>query len=646
LRSAAAHIGVDTGGTFTDFICLRGNQLSVLKLPSTPRNPAAAVLEGLRQLAPNGDDAIVVCYGSTVATNALLERRGARVVLMTTSGFEDLLEIGRQSRPLLYSLSPRKPEPLVPRGLRIGVPERTLHDGSIKRRLTPARARAVARRAARLGAEAVAVCFLHSYGVPVSLSHRLVHEYREYERLSTTVINAYVAPIVARHLRSLQAGIRGHLRVMQSSGGTAHARTIYAEPVRTILSGPAGGVIGATAIARRIGLSRIITLDMGGTSTDVCLIDSTPTRRSDSAIGGLPVRVPGIDIHTVGAGGGSVARLDAGGSLKVGPESAGADPGPACYGRGTAPTVTDANLILGRLVADEFLGGTMRIDSPRGHRAIGRLAKQTGLSRTATAEGIVRVVNASMERALRVISVERGLDPRLFTLVAFGGAAGLHACELADALGIRRVLVPPEPGLLSAWGMLAADIVKDYAASVLRTDVAPGALGAIYEPLVAQAHREMAREGIALRRVRLVRTLDLRYPGQSYEIEVPFGPRFTATFHRAHERLYGSSDRTRPIEIVTARLKAVAPAGIRLTTPGRGNARRGPRPQPRRSRAYWRGRHRPTVIWRRPAGLPARLPGAAVICEFSATTYVPPGWTAATDRRGNLVIKKTVERRS
>lgn len=661
VRAACIHVGVDTGGTFTDFVCLRGRRLTVLKIPSTPRDPAQAVLQGIAQLA--GRSSVVVCYGSTVATNALLERDGARVVLITTAGFEDLLEIGRQDRPLLYALDPEKPEPLVPRRRRLGAAERMLFDGTAERRLGTVEARRLARRAAAMGAEAVAVCLLHAYAnpaherllaraladlrVPVSLSHSLVREYREYERLSTTVINAYVSPVVTRHLRSLGRGVRGRLRVMQSNGGVVRAHTVRREPVRTILSGPAGGVIGGAAVARRAGFQRIITVDMGGTSTDVCLVDGTPGRRTDVTIGGLPVKVPGIDIHTVGAGGGSIAHIDPGGSLKVGPESAGADPGPACYGRGTLPTVSDANLVLGRLIASEFLGGTMRLDLARAHRALGELATRAGLPVLAVAEGIVRVVNASMERALRVISIERGLDPRQFALVAFGGAAGLHACELAEALSITRVLAPREPGLVSAWGMLAADIVKDYGTSILRTAVRRADLEAAYRPLIERATGDMAREGVERRRIKLFRSLDLRYAGQSHEIEVPFGASFESAFHRAHRRLYGSADARKPVEVVVARLKAVAPAGVRLPSnpaaidaPGRLTAQRAHR-RPMAASVYWRGRLRRTPVIRRGEDLGRPLTGPVVICEFSGTTYVPPGWMAQTDRGGNLLMTRS-----
>jgi len=664
IRSSGGHpahvfVGVDTGGTFTDFVCLRGSALTVLKLPFTPQDPARAVLEGLRQLTVGARP--LVCYGSTVATNALLERRGAHVVLITTAGFEDLIEIGRQNRPLLYALAPEKATPLVPRRSRLGAPERVLHDGRVVQALTPAVVRSLARRAARLRPEALAICFLHAYanprherlmaraaerlGIPISCSHEVAREYREYERLSTTVINGYVAPAMVRHLHALEAGIRGRLRVMQSSGGMIRSATAAREPVRTILSGPAGGVMGAVLVARRAGVRRIMTLDMGGTSTDVCLIDGEPVRRTESSIGGLPVKVPAIDIHTVGAGGGSIARLDAGGSLKVGPESAGAEPGPACYGRGTSPTVTDANLVLGRLVATELLGGRIRIDARRATEAVRRLARHTRLSLRATAEGIVRVVNASMERALRVISVERGYDPREFTLVAFGGAAGLHACELADALGFPRVLIPPAAGVLSAWGMLSADLVKEYVVTILQRTSTYTALERMFRPLMTRARRDLAREGAGSDTVVLVRSLDVRYPGQAYEVEVPFSARYPAAFHLAHQRRYGSADRRRPVEVVAMRLRAIGLSAARRRTLLRAQAAGQAHPSPSRSRVrhapvYWRGRLRTSAVVYREALSASRCRGPAVIYEFSATTYLPPGWSARTDAAGNMLLER------
>ena len=423
-RPPPAIVGVDTGGTFTDLIAFVRGELRTLKVLSTPADPATAVLQGLRELLGNADLGVLT-YGSTVATNALLQRNGARVVLLTTAGFEDLIAIGRQNRPELYALEPRRPEPLVPAGCRIGVRERTLYDGRVLLPLSRSSLRQALAAVRRERPESVAVCFLHAYANPrhealagkalaewrevsCSLSHALSGEHREYERLSTTVINAYVGPVMSRHLRVLVRGLGLSPRVMQSNGGAISAAVASREAVRTVLSGPAAGVVGAWAVARALGLRRVITFDMGGTSTDVALVDGAPRLRSEWTIAGLPLNVPAIDIHTVGAGGGSIARADAGGALKVGPQSAGADPGPACYGKGELPTVTDANVVLGRLLPDAFLGGRMRLDASRSLGAVERLGRDLHLRREEAADGIVRVVNASMERALRTISVERG----------------------------------------------------------------------------------------------------------------------------------------------------------------------------------------------------------------------------------------------
>jgi N-methylhydantoinase A len=590
-------------------------------------------------------------YGSTVATNALLERRGARVVLLTTRGFEDVLEIGRQTRPELYALEPRRPQPLVPAARRVGVPERVRADGRVEVALGDRAIRRAVGAVGRLRAQAVAICLLHSYqqpvhenrlaralrasGLHVTASHRLLREYREYERLATTVVNAYVGPLMTAHLGRLGTAAPGGVRVMQSNGGLVGAAAAAAEPVRTVLSGPAGGVAGAADRARRAGFTRIVTLDMGGTSTDVSLIDGEPAFRSETDVGGMPVRVPAVDIHTVGAGGGSLARLDAGGALRVGPESAGADPGPACYGRGTRPTVTDADLVLGRLVEDEFLGGEMRLDVARARRALAPLARRLGRSVEAAAAGVVAVVTAAMERALRVITVERGHDPREFTLVAFGGAGGLHAAELARALGIGRVYVPRHPGLLSAWGVLAAEPMRDVARTLRRVAPPTAMLERGLRELAGDARRAMAADGV--RRPRLERALDVRYAGQSYEVTVPYAPGWQRAFHARHRQLFGHADPDRPLEVVTLRIRA---RGERLALPrdaAPGHAATRPRVT---RRVSFDGRSRRTPVHRRDdlrAG--AVLRGPAVICEYSATTVVPPGWRLAVDRLGGLVLE-------
>lgn len=644
-------VGVDTGGTFTDVVAVVGGRVRVLKVRSTPADPAEAVRGALARIARDGRP-LQLSYGSTVATNALLERRGARVVLVTTAGFEDVLEIGRQVRPRLYDLEPRRPAPLVPRGRRIGVTERVLADGRVERRLTPAAVARVAAAVRRHGAEAVGVCLLHAYanpaheralaralrraGVHLTVSHRLSREYREYERASTVATNAYVGPLMAAHLERLARVVRGRVRVMQSSGGLVAAPTAAAEPVRTILSGPAGGVVGAVERGRRSCQTRLLTLDMGGTSTDVSLIDGPLAQRSESSIGGLPARVPTLDIHTVGAGGGSLVRLDAGGALRVGPESAGSDPGPACYGRGTAPTVTDAHLVLGRLVETQFLGGEFQLDRARARTAFAPLARRLGTSVEQVAAGAIRVATVVMERALRVISVERGHDPRDFTLVSFGGAGGLHAVELATALGIRRILVPTDPGLLSAWGVLAADVIRDAGRTLRIVDPQPAVLARVFAELERSLRPALDREGV--RRPTVERTMDVRYVGQTWEISVPAGRGWRAAFDGRHAQLYGHADPAAPVEVVTVRVRlrggaARLPRGRSARRPG------GARP------ILWHAAHfatgaRRTAVYRRddlPVG--ARIAGPAIVCEYSATTVVPPQWRLVVDGAGALLLE-------
>ncbi|MDQ7038394.1 MAG: hydantoinase/oxoprolinase family protein, partial [Aquificota bacterium] len=474
-------IGVDTGGTFTDFVYTEENRLKVLKIPSTPDNPAEAVLKGLSLIGGEGRK---IVHGTTVATNTLLERKGARVALITNRGFEDVIEIGRQTRDRLYDLRYRRESPLVPRELRFGIKGRMDKKGRILEDLDPEEIEDLARKLKDLGVEAVAVSLLHSYanpdherkvgevlrktGVRVYLSHEILPEFREFERTSTTVVNAYVSPKMESYIEKLEKGLPAGdlLRVMQSNGGTVSPGTVKKQAVRTILSGPAGGVIGALFVAEKAGFERIITLDMGGTSTDVSLVDRKPRITTEAKIGGVPIKVPMVEIHTIGAGGGSVAHLDEGGVLRVGPKSAGADPGPVCYGKGEEITVTDANLFAGRLIPEFFLGGTMRIHPERVRPYMEKLASMLGVDPHEVAEAIIEVVESSMERALRRVSVERGYNPKDFTLVSFGGAGGLHAVSLARSLRIPKVLVPRHPGILSALGMMVADVVRDYSKTV------------------------------------------------------------------------------------------------------------------------------------------------------------------------------------
>src|SRR5580658_3721649 len=446
-------IGIDSGGTFTDFVVLdAGGNLESFKLRSNPASPADVVLEGLRRIAAKRAE---VVHGSTVATNALLERKGAKTAFVTTRGFEDLIAIGRQNRPELYNLTPALPVPLVPRDLCFGVDERVLFDGRVEHAPAAADVDELRQRIEASGAESIAICLLHSYQNDVHerlllkglrgfvcASCDVSPEFREFERASTTVINAYVGPLMDRYLGDLERQSPHKVSIMQSNGGLLTASEARKQAVRTILSGPAGGIVGAVEIARLCGFPKALTFDMGGTSTDVALAAREPRLTTESRIDNFPIRVPMLDIHTVGAGGGSIATIDAGGSLRVGPESAGAVPGPACYGAGEQATVTDAHVVLGRIAADQLVGGQMRIDAAAAERAVARIAAGLGLDMVNAAAAILRVANSNMERAIRVVSVERGEDPREFPLVAFGGCGGLHACEMAEELGIRTVIVP------------------------------------------------------------------------------------------------------------------------------------------------------------------------------------------------------------
>lgn len=678
-------IAFDTGGTFTDCVYVRNGRLEILKVPSTPSKPADAISYALDQVAESGhvlSELELVC-GTTVGTNALLQRKGGRVMLVTTAGFEDVLEIGRQARPQLYNLLFKKAEPLVPQARRLGLRERLDSNGRALVAPSAAEIARIRRAVARSEAESVAVCLLFSFvnpaheiaigraiadsGVPVSISHEILPEYREFERTSTTVVNAYLVPVMGGYLteieeiaversrsssggtsRSLRGKEPSRVRIMQSNGGILSTKAASNEPVRTILSGPAGGVLGAQYVAELAGYDRIITFDMGGTSTDVALLDGKNDESlatgSESVVSGIPVAVPMLDIHTVGAGGGSIARYDRAGALRVGPESAGADPGPICYGRGEKPTVTDANLTLGRIPESGLLGGAFPLDKTRARHFLDR-ERGPIPSVEAFAQGIVDVANAVMEKAIRIISVERGHDPRDYTLVAFGGAGALHACELAEALEIPRVLVPCFPGALSALGILRADVTKDLSRTVrLEIQSAGEARPGLQRPfatLEQEGRKQMRAEGFAVHAVQIHRSMDIRYIGQSYELNVPFTGDFISAFHRAHEKRYGYFDRARKCEVVNIRARFTGrtpkPRLPILKTGGESpaqalvsNAKVSFRARPQQTAIYDRSKLR--------AGNHIR--GPAIVTEYSATSLIPPGWFARVDRTGNLVLER------
>jgi N-methylhydantoinase A len=658
-------VAVDTGGTFTDCVYIVDGRLKVLKVFSTPGDPSQAVLDALAQISAGR--ALDVRHGTTIGTNAMLERKGARVAFVTTAGFEDTIAIGRQTRSRLYDWFAPVPVSLVPRELRFGVSERVNSQGEILRSPTDEELAALVDAVRASGAQAVAISLLFSFAnpetelrvesalscldIPISTSHRILPEFREYERAATVVVNAYLAPKMQSYLLHLEQRVAtehadGRVDVMQSSGGIISARLAAREPVRTILSGPAGGVSGACQVARWAGFDRIVGFDMGGTSTDVFVanIAEGAQRTSESIVAGVPVSVPMLDIHTAGAGGGSIARFDAGGMLRVGPESAGSEPGPICFGRGTMPTVTDANLLLGRLDAESFLGGGVRLDRGRTEQL---MHAQKGTLATAEefAAGILRVVETQMEKAIRVISVERGHDPRQFTLVAFGGGGPLHACSLARALRIPRVLVPAMPGALSAVGILLADAVRDYSRTVmLPGNALEGAAGII---------REMERRGIAEFTAEgmqgtVLRTMDFRYRRQGYELNVPYDPatpaNAIAAFHRLHEQRYGFCDVNKPVEIVNVRVRMVAVGETYLPAQREPVAGDGNRACYATRDVYFDCSFVATRLYRREGLVPGDIiPGPAMITEYTSATVLPPDSIANVDTFGNLAINVAEE---
>ena len=665
---APLRVAVDTGGTFTDCAWIESGRLEILKVFSTPHDPSEAIRNAVARICGDPSREIVLLHGTTVGTNALLERRGARTALVTTAGFEDAIEIGRQARPHLYDLNVRRIEPLVPRELRFGVAERTRPDGTVERSASKAELAELCSQIQSSGAESIAVCLLFSFAnptgeegiehelrtlnLPLSLSHRILPEFREYERMSTVVVNAYLQPLMQRYLERLRLQLsqskEAKLFVMQSSGGITALEAAALEPVRTVLSGPAGGAVGALEMGRRAGSDEIISFDMGGTSTDVALLEGRLEITSEAEIAGLPVRVPMLNIHTVGAGGGSVARIDAGGALRVGPESAGADPGPICYGKGTEPTVTDANLLLGRLRPENFLGGEFRLDFDRTREIFAEWIGKHRLRWSAEelAAGIVRVVNATMEKAIRVVSIEQGHDPRDFALLSFGGAGALHACDLASALSLSRVMVPPAPGALSAFGILSSDVVKDYSRTApmliaaehldgLNREIAAG-----FKKLTQSATREYAKEGWK-GKVKMERSVDVRYQGQGYELNIPWqnASALAKDFHAAHQRRFGYRHHDKKIELVTLRLRASLPQPSCTLAAAR--LRQSANVDRRRAKVYFDQSPVMTSVLRRESLSPGfSASGPLIVTEYTATTVVPPGWQLKVDRSGALLISR------
>jgi N-methylhydantoinase A len=717
-RPQPLRIAIDTGGTFTDcvWIDLKTHRLKMLKVFSTPADPSQAILEALKNISP---EANVLLHGTTVGTNTLLERKGARTALVTTKGFEDAIEIGRQARPKLYDFFFDRIEPLIPKDLRFGVNERTAATGEILTAPSPQELGNLAERVAAANPQSIAISLLFSFAnpkneeavaqalqhipAPLSISHQLLPEFREYERTSTVVINAYLQPVMQRYLENLEKTFRRDVAcnvslstsktdratveerrfsaaksvqksngalapaprifVMQSSGGITALSTAVREPVRTVLSGPAGGVVGAAATARASGFDKIIAFDMGGTSTDVSLVEGEPKTATDAHIAGLPISVPMLDIHTVGAGGGSLARFDAAGVLHVGPESAGADPGPICYGRGLQPTVTDANLILGRLQPSKFLGGDFTLDLPRTRRITQDWLKKQGSKLTLEkfAAGVIRVINATMEKAIRVVSIERGRDPRHFALVAFGGAGALHACALAESLSIPQVMVPAFPGALSALGILASDVVKDYSRTVLWRVSGKIPTTKLYEEFTAleKTAAKDFREESWPGRPHYHRTIDLRYRGQGYELNLSLTKNLLQDFAQEHSRRYGYTHPTREVELVTLRLRATLKStpleaityhvgemnhAIKVDHVGTaalgrpGRAKLG-KPSSLNAQVIFDAKKQATHIHSRDQLRPGKkYRGPAIITEYSATTVIPLGMTFHLDPAANLIV--------
>jgi N-methylhydantoinase A/oxoprolinase/acetone carboxylase beta subunit len=675
-------IGVDIGGTFTDIVALdHAGRLALTKVPSTPKDLlegiGAAVTQVLALAGARPADVERFIHGTTVATNAILEQKGAVTAILTTEGFEDVLELGRMKRSRMYDLAmdPEVPTFLAPRRRRLGVRERLdargrvlvpLDEDSVRRAVHTLREQAV---------QAIAVCYLFSFVNPaherrtreiiaeiapeisVSLSSEVDPTFREYERLCVTAFDAYLGPVVKRYLAGLAEtlrglGVPGVPLIMRSRGGIVSAALAAQQPVTLFLSGPAGGVIGAGFAAERSGVSDFVSLDMGGTSNDVAVVrDGTPLLASEGAIGPYPVRTPMVDVNTIGAGGGSIAWIDAAGGLRVGPRSAGADPGPACYGRGgDEATVTDASVVLGYLNPARFAGGTLALDVAAAERAVAAIGQRLGVDAVAAAAGIHRVVNARMADQIRLVTIKRGYDPRQFSLVVLGGAGPVHGAALADEMGMAEVLVPEAPGVLAAFGLLAAAIEHHHARTLqARTDVADlDAVNRCLAELDAAGRGRMREEGVAADQVRVAYAADMRYVGQAYELEVPIAtpvtrermPDILATFHAVHERVYGYARTQQPVEFVNFRAvhtfslprPVVTPAA--RTTGTLADARLGER------RVYF-GSFMPTAIYER-ARLPlgARLTGPAIVEQSDTTTVIPPGVTALVDDAGNLRLRR------
>jgi N-methylhydantoinase A len=655
-------LGVDTGGTFTDFVLQSEKGIETFKLPSTPDDPSWAILQGLahffgRQLPEN----LEIIHGSTVATNAFLERKGARTLLVTTHGFEDVLFIGRQNRPKLYDFNIKRPAEIIPRNLVVGVRERMLFDGSVLRPLGKSVGKRLRSICRKKKIESIAVCLLHSYAndtheqivkneltglnIPIALSSEILPEFREYERLTTTLINAYLGPVISSYIKRLTNQLGSvNLHIQQSNGGILPAVDIEKRAINTLLSGPAGGVHGAHQLAREMKRDKIITFDMGGTSTDVSLCDQTPTLTRDHQIDGYPIRIEVMDIHTVGAGGGSLAHVDSGGLLKVGPESAGARPGPICYGVGGQElTVTDANLFLGRLLPDRFMGGAMVLHKEKVITAMSELAKRLGLEPVAAALGIIRIVNASMAKAMRAVSLERGYDPKEFFLFAFGGASGLHCCELARELTVHKIIIPARAGILSAQGMVFADPTLDYLQALFLRGKE------LCTPVLADTMDTLVNKGCAEAKalcsnghpadIHVFRFLNLRYHGQSYELSIPYEKNFIELFHQFHEHNFGYRLEDTPLELVSIQCTLKVNREKQPLPRQKKSARRKIKPFREQSVYFDCIPVRVPVFDRADMAAGLTLAGPALIVDNYTTILLPASFSLEVDELHNLIIQ-------
>jgi N-methylhydantoinase A/oxoprolinase/acetone carboxylase beta subunit len=653
-------IGVDSGGTFTDFVLYRRGKLKIQKIPSTPNDPAQAIFEGLKDIL-EGFFPLFIIHGTTVATNALLERKGGRIAFLTTEGFEDILFIGRQTRKNLYSLKGEHRIPLLPRNRCFGIKERTSAHGTVEEKVKLKNIQSVIKEIQKKKVEAVALSLINSYAnssnelkikkelekrnILTSTSTEILPEYREYERSAVTGVNAFLMPVMYKYIANLEEKSEGNtLRIMQSNEGYISPEAARSEPIKTVLSGPAGGVVGAYHLSRSAGLNQIITFDMGGTSSDVSLIDDRIRRTHENWIGGFPIRLPMIDIHTVGAGGGSIAYVDSGGSLRVGPRSAGAVPGPACYGHSDLPTVTDANVILGRLVPEFFLGGKMELFPDRSRKAVLKIARKINKSLIDTASGIVDIANANMEKAIRVISVERGFDLREFSLFPFGGAGGMHAVQIAEDLGMKRIVAPLNAGVLSALGLLLADSIKDYSRSILKAtgDMTEEDIDSAFRSLEKKGIEKIMEEGYKRNKIRIQRFLDLRYFGQSYEITIPYRSyaSFIPDFQKAHEKTFSYHHPGRDVEIVNIRIKAI---GLSQKVKMEKVPLQGISPKRaffKEQNLIFKGKeYRAQVYDRLLMRAGHRISGPSLAADHESTVFIPPGFKAKVDALLNIHIQ-------